>query len=532
MNPTLKKFTALTLCFLLIFTLFAGCKAPRLDGQDDPSIYINGQSADGLVTVGVKGGTGNLFEPNSPVEIVVWCKSEKLNGQMAKITVDSSQADFYKTYELTLKGNFKNTVSFTSEKNGIFNVEVELPSKERYSFNLAVMPKNAMASDEFYYGIQPYFTRSYLWGEGFCLPNYDGEKSIELMLDAAEYMGINLVREDNVSWGGMQSGAYAEVDLSMQDFIINKINERGMKANIIFGFNADKWSVADRFKSTYDSNKGWTYMPNLDIWLDYANKVADHYKNNNNILWEIWNEPNWEPFFTGTQEEYFSLLEATAKALKKANPNAYVFSGGLAVAERSSNLPYYQKAAQLIADGVLDSYGYHNHDGGDTYYDNMQLMTSVTEDASLTVGGINSESGVYGGNPALLACKALYTRAAGGKGFVSFAFRKSVTPENDINDYAYFNEYLQPTESVLTYSTVIRFLGSAKLEGSESSQKNLQIDRYSANGKKILVYYSLGTKSTTPTPEGKFTAYDMYGNPIELGDTISVTAEPTYLIFE
>lgn len=491
--------------------------------------YLNGKSDDGLVLYGVA-GSGNLFEPGKDIKVVIDCQNKSFHGKKAEINVASRRIEYNKNWSVELRQGKLSSIAFSSELNGLFTVKIKLPDNEQYSFNVAVMPKNKMASDDFYYGIQPYLSRSYTWGEGFWLPNCDGEKSIDLMLDAAEYMGVNLVREDNISWGGMQSKAYGPVDLKMQDFIINKINERGMKANIIFGFNADKWSAAKRFQDSYESSKGWTYMPDLDIWKDYATKVANHYKNNTNILWEIWNEPNWEPFFTGTKEEYFELLESTGKIFKSANPSTYVYMGGLAAAERESNLPYYQKAAQLIQSGVIDNYGYHNHDGYDTYYSRMQSMLDLTASAGLT-GGINSESGMYGLDAGMLACKALYTRASGGDGFVSFAFRKSVTPENDINQYAYFNEYLQPTESVLSYSTVIRFLGNAKFEKSLSSSKNLQIDEYSASGKKILVYYSMGSPTKTQLPEGKYTAYDFVGNKVTFTDKITVGLNPIYFVF-
>ena len=226
------------------------------------------------------------------------------------------------------------------------------------------------------------------------------------------------------------------------------------------------------------------------------------------------------------------MIEIAAKAFKTANPKSYLFSGGLAVAEKEGNLPYYQKAASLIDSGLIDGYGYHNHDGYDTYFDNMAKMQGVINNAGLTAGGINSESGSYNAQPDLLACKALYTRASGAKGFVSFAFRKSVTPENDINEFAYFNEYLQPTEAVVAYSAVIRFLGNATFEKSLTNTKDLQIDQYVKKGKKILVYYSMGSESTTSAPQGDYIAYDMYGNEKRVESTVEVSTEPIYFVYK
>lgn len=502
---------------------------PKNSGAMTADFYINGQAYNNQLVYGVD-GTGNLFEPNKEITVVIDCQKKDFSGKQAEVKISAGQGGFFKKERVTLGKGQK--VTFTPDCNGIYTVSFKTPDNKSHSFTVAVMPKNERASDDFYYGIQPYLTRAYYWGDGFALPNCDGDKSVDLILDAAEYMGVNLVREDSVGWGAVQSKAMGDADFTQQDYIVNKVNERGMKLNLIFGFNAGKWSASSEFQNNYDESKGWTYAPNPEYWHDYVTKTAAHYKNNTDILWEIWNEPNWEPFFTGTKEQYFDLLEIAAKAFKTANPKSYLFSGGLAVAEKEGNLPYYQKAASLIDSGLIDGYGYHNHDGYDTYFDNMAKMQGVINNAGLTAGGINSESGSYNAQPDLLACKALYTRASGAKGFVSFAFRKSVTPENDINEFAYFNEYLQPTEAVVAYSTVIRFLGNATFEKSLTNTKDLQIDQYVKKGKKILVYYSMGSQSTTSAPQGDYIAYDMYGNEKRVESTIEVSTEPIYFVYK
>lgn len=490
--------------------------------------YVNGESD--KLRFGVV-GNGNLFEPDEEIRVVIECLDESLDGTKAKISVRSEQTGFDKRGYVTLDSSLPcSTFAFSSAKNGIFTVKIKLSDATEYSFNVGVIPKNAQASDSFYYGIQPYITRAYTWGEGFQLPNYTAEESVDRILDVAQYLGVNLVREDSVGWSAMQSEAYGNVDFAVQDLLIGKVNERGMKYNWLLGFNAGKWSAADKYKENYDESIGWTYPPDEDIWSDFAGKVAVHYADNPDILWEIWNEPNYF-FFAGTPEEYFSLLEKTATIIKAENPSAYVYSGGLAVAEKESNLVFYQKSAELMNKNLLDNYGYHNHDGLENYYDYMDKTLSLTKSSGLTGGGFNSESGVGGTDAATIACKALYTRSTGASGFVSFAFRKTVTPENDINNFGFFNEYMQPTEAVITYATVIRFLGNADFVRNVSNEKNLVIDEYNADGKKIEVYYSLGEKTKITAPEGDYKAFDMYGNEIEIGRKLTVSNSPIYIIY-
>ena len=496
--------------------------------ETETEYYVNGENDN--LRFGVIGNS-NLFEPDEEIRVIIECLDESLDGTKAKISVRSEQTDLDKRGYVTLKSSLPyNTFAFSSDKNGVFTVAIKLSDATEYSFNVGVVPRNKQASDGFYYGIQPYITRAYTWGEGFQLPNYSAEESVDRILDVAQYLGINLVREDSVGWDAMQSESYGNVDFSVQDLLVSKVNERGMKYNWLLGFNAGKWSAADKYKENYDESIGWTYPPDENIWSDFASKVAVHYAANPDILWEIWNEPNYF-FFAGTPEEYFSLLEKTATIIKTENPSAYVYSGGLAVAEKESNLVFYQKSAELINKNLLDNYGYHNHDGLDNYYDYMGKTLSLTKSAGLSNGGFNSESGVGGTDAATIACKALYTRSTGAKGFVSFAFRKTVTPENDINDFAFFNEYMQPTEAVITYATVIRFLGNADFVRNISNEKNLVIDEYTENGKKIEVYYSLGEKTKTAAPEGDYKAFDMYGNEIQIGRKLTVSNTPIYIVY-
>ena len=211
--------------------------------------YINGESKN--LRFGVM-GDGNLFEPDDEIKAVIECLDDSLDGTRAKISVRSEQTGFNKRGYVTLDSSLPyNTFTFSSEKNGIFTVAIKLSDATEYSFSIGVLPKNAQASDSFYYGIQPYVTRAYTWGEGFQLPNYTAEESVDKILDTAQYLGVNLVREDSVGWGGMQTEAYGEMNFSAQDLLVSKVNSRGMKYNWLLGYNAGAWSASEKYKVPY-----------------------------------------------------------------------------------------------------------------------------------------------------------------------------------------------------------------------------------------------------------------------------------------
>lgn len=62
--------------------------------------------------------------------------------------------------------------------------------------------------------------------------------------------------------------------------------------------------------------------------------------------WEIWNEPDFSSFWSGTVEEYYRLLEVAYKSIKTADPEATVVLGGLAFYQKPNWLPLLLRQAQ------------------------------------------------------------------------------------------------------------------------------------------------------------------------------------------
>ena len=89
--------------------------------------------------------------------------------------------------------------------------------------------------------------------------------------------------------------------------------------------------------------------------------------------WEIWNEPENPPMWTGTREEYFELYRVTANHLKKAFPNlkigGYASCGFYAATRNDCNefyqsfLTYFDAFLQYISDektkAPLDFFSWH-----------------------------------------------------------------------------------------------------------------------------------------------------------------------------
>jgi hypothetical protein len=89
----------------------------------------------------------------------------------------------------------------------------------------------------------------------------------------------------------------------------------------------------------------------------FANYLANAFGQSVNA-YEIWNEEDGSPGWTGTPAQYVSLLAAAYPAIKSANPNATVILGGLA----ANDYPYLQLLYKAGAGPYFDAVGVHTDD--------------------------------------------------------------------------------------------------------------------------------------------------------------------------
>jgi len=141
-------------------------------------------------------------------------------------------------------------------------------------------------------------------------------------LDKVRELGVKWVRRGFI-WEGIekQQGVY---DFSAYDVFVKSCQERGLSIIACMAF----------------SNKLYGHPkdePARSAYAKYAAALADHYKNDN-VIFEIWNEPNTMTFWgrhgkKGNSEpyaeEYTNLVKATVPAMKKANPNCIILAGAV-----------------------------------------------------------------------------------------------------------------------------------------------------------------------------------------------------------
>jgi xylan 1,4-beta-xylosidase len=144
-------------------------------------------------------------------------------------------------------------------------------------------------------------------------------------------------------------------DWHIVDSIFDTYVQRGMKPLAEIGFMPEAlsthpqpyrhhWRPGVQYDSVYT---GWAYPPTDEkkwgeLIFKWVRHCVERYGENevNSWLWEVWNEPNIS-YWKGTQEEYFTIYDYAADAVKRALPSARI--GGPATTS-----PRSQKAAAWL----------------------------------------------------------------------------------------------------------------------------------------------------------------------------------------
>jgi Glycosyl hydrolases family 39 len=107
-------------------------------------------------------------------------------------------------------------------------------------------------------------------------------------------------------------------------------------------------------KSAYQP--GWAAEPaDLEDWRTYVRTVVTHCKGRVHA-YEIWNEPNYRPFWTGTTDEMLLLTKEASQIIRSIDPQATIVSPAATTATGTKWL------AEFLSKGggqYVDVIGYH-----------------------------------------------------------------------------------------------------------------------------------------------------------------------------
>lgn len=183
-------------------------------------------------------------------------------------------------------------------------------------------------------------------------------KTLDSRLQDAVALGDKWIRVD-LPWSSVQQQANGAYDWAAFDPIAESAQQHGLKIEATLD-DVPGWARSSACKGDFS-------CPPADDaqFAAFAVAAARHYGPQGMSTWEIWNEPNIEAWAPAPDPAaYEKLLAATASALHRAQPGAFVLLGGLAAptadtTTRMSPYAFLTDVAKLGGTKYVDAIGYH-----------------------------------------------------------------------------------------------------------------------------------------------------------------------------
>jgi hypothetical protein len=156
--------------------------------------------------------------------------------------------------------------------------------------------------------------------------------------------GVRWVRANQFAWR-MVEPRPGQFDFSAADATVDAADRMGMQT---FGVIHQSPVWAARHGRASDPPKDFA------AWGRYIETVVRRYRDRVHI-WEIWNEPDIDEFWTGSAEQYVTLLRTAYAAAKRADPHCLVMSAG----PDGSGEDFLQRIVRLGAADYCDLVGFH-----------------------------------------------------------------------------------------------------------------------------------------------------------------------------
>lgn len=498
----------------------------------------------------------NLFMPNEQIEYfadIDGAYFDKMNV-IVEFANDNNEILISDIHNITLSSDNKIRIlgRFSAAKNGVYIVNLFFDKTDiKLSFKIGIVPKTEIANDNFYFGTQAYYCNS-LKNADWNVAGQDFEDSMESVISTAEWLGCNLLREDGVSWYLSQPSEKEKIDLSLMDKCLNNITERGMKLMWIIGGSTD-WALNDKYAEA-GKGRGWQYPPKKEYWDARIKAIAEQYKGNKNIIYEIWNEADWE-FFMGTEEEYFELLDSACEIIKGIDNNAFVIPSALVSSWETSHNPqifaknsmkYFAKYKELLQKGLIDTLNIHDHslfkeEGMFASRDRRNNRLERAGYENEVTGIMVTEAGIWSADDEEQAIglmnKILWYRANGFGSYVAYSFRTERNAPKKNLTWELFSSKLQPRRSAIAYASLIGMLGQCDyIEKIGPATDTCFADIYFDGEKSVVPLFARedGNKKLAVNTSLPYTVYDIYGNIIENNKDNIYSALPRviYLVFD
>lgn len=151
-----------------------------------------------------------------------------------------------------------------------------------------------------------------------------------------KYIRFHGLLQDEMGVYSEDKNGQPKYNFQYVDALYDAILQKGLRPFVEFGFMPEK--LASGGKTIFWWKGNITPPGDYDKWEGLIRALVRHWTNRYGekevARWyfEVWNEPNLDIFWAGTQAEYFKLYRTTARAVKSVSPHYRV--GGPATAGR------------------------------------------------------------------------------------------------------------------------------------------------------------------------------------------------------
>ncbi len=209
--------------------------------------------------------------------------------------------------------------------------------------------------------------------------NVNFTKGHEHELDRIAAAGFKFIRMD-FHWTTTER-TKGQYDWSAYDELTRNLDQRGLRAMYIVAYSNGLYEELIAFKhprtgKELKSPVAPQHPASVAAFARWAGAAAKHFSGRK-IIWEIWNEPNHKSFWRPRPDakQYSTLLSATAKAMREADPKATI----VAPASAGFTWPFFDAMFQAGTLADLDAVSVHPYrsTGPETAWGDYQKLREL-----------------------------------------------------------------------------------------------------------------------------------------------------------
>jgi hypothetical protein len=275
--------------------------------------------------VGVDWDTpGHLFHsPNDvPLRITVFNALQARRG----VDIDTTVTDYFDQPVTRAKVS----VQLSGQGSGEAELRQSLPGRGFYRLHLDTTQAAVVHNRPPRFAVIERCTEpDSLWGMNHAYP-------WPHLLDLSKSFGLLWFRDWSLKWHDVEPEK-GRFDFAEPDHQIDRVLQRGINVLGLLPFPSSNWAStapgpAEETTRYPQSRERAAYMPrDLGEFAEYVRRTVAHYKGRIRV-WEILNEPIYTSYALPrskgyTTGDYIRLLEVAYKAVKAADPDAFVIGG-------------------------------------------------------------------------------------------------------------------------------------------------------------------------------------------------------------